>query len=241
MKKPSFGCLVESCQEVFWNDHDRRYHLIQHHQFPASYDFHDPKKFIRKFQQKQSQKIHSPYKPKLQTTMKDVNKQSKTDTAVVDMKIITDSSGGVQPGGGNRAQRRAAKRAEYGTIVGQQCTTPQHQVFQQSASMDSTDMGGKESPVCTGHDSLDARAVLADTDSILITERGLQRDTAAERTERKGSCVRRSDPPHENKMSDSTNEMQVDDDIELITQGVRKTSIHVPSKISFGRRKGHHW
>jgi len=36
------------------------------------------------------------------------------------------------------------------------------------------------------------------------------------------------------------NSMDIDHDIDAITNTLQATKIHVPSKISFGRRKGHH-
>ena len=37
-----------------------------------------------------------------------------------------------------------------------------------------------------------------------------------------------------------TDSMEIDDELEEITSALRTTNIQVPSKISFGRRRGHH-
>jgi hypothetical protein len=41
-RQPSFRCLVDGCDTVWWSDKERRVHLIEDHRFPETYDFHKP-------------------------------------------------------------------------------------------------------------------------------------------------------------------------------------------------------
>ena len=45
---------------------------------------------------------------------------------------------------------------------------------------------------------------------------------------------------HDTMCNESAIEMTIDDDISHITHSLQKTSLHVPPKISFGRRKGNY-
>lgn len=58
-KVASYLCVVASCNAVFWSNEDRREHLLTVHLFPASYDFHDPNKYMRKYKQHRRKGIGS--------------------------------------------------------------------------------------------------------------------------------------------------------------------------------------
>ena len=46
-KRPSYQCVVEGCPELFWNNKERRKHLLSVHNFPWTYDFHESAKYRR--------------------------------------------------------------------------------------------------------------------------------------------------------------------------------------------------
>ena len=56
-KKASYVCLIEDCKDVFRSNRERRDHLIKHHLFPKSFDFHQPKKYSSIAKHKSSEKI----------------------------------------------------------------------------------------------------------------------------------------------------------------------------------------
>lgn len=161
-KKPLYCCLVEKCEQLFWSDSDRRKHLIDQHLFHVSYDFHNPKKFLKKYTQCHNKPSHS--------IVPGVNANTG-QSSNVGRHLLQPTL--------NRAQRRAVK-------------------------------------LCPETYSLNNRIAATNT---LNTSDNMEG----------GDCTAPMDDV-----------MDVDSGLEHITEGLRMTKLHVPLKISFGRRKGHH-
>ena len=70
-KLASYQCVVEGCPEMFWSNKDRRKHLLSVHNFPWTYDFHEPAKFrrIRKQKVKRDSLKHKAEAAKCKTLM----------------------------------------------------------------------------------------------------------------------------------------------------------------------------
>lgn len=221
-----YACLVENCQEVFWSDQERRLHLIKQHHFHASYDFHDPKKFLRKFQQK----LALNHKGEAHMNV-DFDPPSEVTSRMPNSKIVLTVVASSALPGGNRAQRRAQKRHEYETITSGTGGAVHPAGLSSDTSvtdMKSTDLGND-----VGEFRSNCGAIVRTIDHHVESP---QSSTATE------PCgpLNEPDSVYYEAGSSSVDEMQVDDGLDQITQGMRKTSIHVPSKISFGRRKVHH-
>eukprot|EP01032_Pedospumella_encystans_P013874 gene13874-15952_t len=182
-KKAMYCCLVEICNQVFWNDEERRVHLVKNHMFHPSYDFHNPKKYLKKF------------KSKLHPALNITTSRSKTPSVVP-----TNSTSGMETQqhtvtGLNRAQRRAAK---FNTDVPSTDAVTGVSNDNVTVTMEITEV-------------IPAPTLLSDT-----------RDTI------------------NSSIDHCTDGMEIDDELEEITSALRTTNIQVPSKISFGRRRGHH-
>ena len=178
-KKAMYCCLVETCNQVFWNDEARRVHLVQNHMFHPSYDFHNPKKFLKKF------------KSKLHTATNSKILSSSSGTPSVAQGNSTCEMETPQPAtiiSLNRAQRRAAK-------------------FH-------TNLPTANTSIVTSSNKMNI--------TMEVTEASPALNTIHVNTD---------------QGSDS---MEIDDALEEITSALRTTNIQVPSKISFGRRRGHH-
>lgn len=181
-----YCCLVATCNQVFWNDAERRDHLIQKHLFHPSYDFHNPKKFLKKFKSK-LQRV-----PEAKSMLNSTNGTSLSTSSDA-QKPMNCEEGVRQSGisGLNRAQRRAAK---HNANVVPAASAPD--------------------PSCSTNTNMHITC----TPPI----KNLSLDTSSSSTERGDS-------------------MEVDDGLEELTTALRTTNIHIPSKISFGRRRGHHY
>lgn len=188
-KKPLYCCLVSNCNEQFWSDAERRDHLIQRHLFHPSYDFHNPKKFLKKLKKQAADGVKSPAK---QTPVKPPSNQYPKPAPTT----TTTTTPPVGAGGGNRAQRRATKFNNPERV----------------GSVHDTREGDKSSQMELVH-------------------------SAAQRKHNNDSASRDQAATDENACDDS---MDIELDIDAITNTLQATRIHVPSKISFGRRKGHH-
>jgi hypothetical protein len=105
-RKPSYCCLVLGCNAMFWNNADRRSHLVKEHEYHPSYDFHNPKRYL----QKSRKKVPSAAFPKGPVDCCTMD----TDVAGTAMPVISGETGNKSTStGGNRAQRRAEKRTQH--------------------------------------------------------------------------------------------------------------------------------
>ena len=188
-RRPAYSCLVDGCSDLFWSDKERRSHLQDVHHYHQSYDFHNPKKYLKQYtKQRNSEQSTSC------TDTSTSQKQQHALTAVchsskVPAELKSDTGQRITGGGGNRAQRRAEKRNNNSNFCSDTAVTKE-----------------------------------VSTSNFALTDNNKEPEAAYEN-------------PHVNSV---TMEMDLEDDLSSITEHLHRTSIHVPSKISFGRRRGHH-
>ncbi|KAJ1433626.1 hypothetical protein B484DRAFT_447192 [Ochromonadaceae sp. CCMP2298] len=228
-RSPSFECLVEACTVMSWSDTERRKHLLGDHKFHPSFDFHNPKRHQQKHQKARQRALGQPQKDSAlpETGGEDTTQNSmqveQTEGAVEE--AVKDVNAGAGPPA-NRASRRTAKQQSYRAAHG------------------------------------DAPEATADADSVYDGVSRVEISTSA----RFGCCS--SSPPQQSRTSVAVEEgkfasssratpsadqespvisliprdqqvMDVEDsDLADLTSRFNSASIHVPNKISFGRRKG---
>lgn len=237
---------MESCTDLFWSDQDRREHLIKQHHFHVSYDFHDPKKFLRKFQQKllhktNQQAEHGDNHMHVDATPPHTATGTGKSLKTCDKHQDANAAGAVLPGG-NRAQRRAMKRAEFETThTESSITDPAHESSQNNSLHIMTDRAYGQGVHMSSGDTGIASSSVGSAGQVQthVARAGSDSQRGA------GAAIKNSRIPQvtaqcgdENNVS--IDSMDVDDGLDGITQSLRTTNIHVPTKISFGRRKGHH-
>jgi hypothetical protein len=200
-KKASFECLVEGCAVKSWSDADRREHLIKDHFYHPSYDFHDPKKHIRKYNKAKREELNKEKGLSLMKIDEIVEVSAGTNSGT----ICEVAAHVVKPP--NRAQRRAAKfnQASLQSSLSAETT---------SLSLPMSNNSGKSSNVMEPKQLVPACHVMNPKDA-------RQNNTFP---------IDSSDPAAVMNVCD-------DEDIGFITEQLKKSTIKVPSKISFGRRK----
>mmetsp|Transcript_13461 Transcript_13461/g.22457 ORF Transcript_13461/g.22457 Transcript_13461/m.22457 type:complete len:364 (+) Transcript_13461:48-1139(+) len=232
-KKATYECLVEGCTTLLWSDEERRCHLISHHAYHPSYDFHNPKKYLRRYRRRREEdksrntsargdkQDRVVEEKKTRTINKDKPSDGFNKNAHAPMKVDMDN----KSQSGNRASRRAAKQAAYWyrTEHGESPTVPETRMIEEEDHKGNFAVPGSLSSAVTSVTG-PACVPLVPQQAPLPTHYQQQQQQPR-------------------SSGQESTEVQGDEHMVCIDSLVNKfseASIHIPSKISFGRRKGRH-
>lgn len=214
-RKPSYQCLVLGCDGVFWNNEERRNHLIMVHLFHPSYDFHNPKRYL-KTNKKMNLKDVSPKCPDNDIMLVEEVSVVSCDTvrepipvAQQEKNIHEKSQRGTV--GPNRAQRRAEKQRQYDLI--------------HPKPLESVDQHHR--PLKAG-----SQPYITETSALTASSKAMP-------------LISKDDQPCDGGFLQKDffcdeDAMAVDGaDLDSLVQGLQSVCLKVPNKISFGRKKRH--